>query len=200
MKKMDIMNFNNLCDIADFMYSISAHEHESITVVTFFDNAAELLRCLSRHKDLKLYDIELTNSDINNYTDEYYVSLTEGKEIFVEKARNGETIIYQESDVILYDGDVCSSIVSRNKGTMFEIVICEDGEYSNDLDSDCGLEYAFTWMGKPTSEREYPQYDISYNCEDCDNGKPDWISELENSSCDTLNFALKVIELLIQNK
>lgn len=199
MREMEKMNFTDLKDLAEFMYDIADVESEDVTVVTFYETAAELLHCLCEYNDLKLYSIDCEDPEFGGYNKEYYISILD-KNVFVEKVyKNDDGIAaYNESNVILFDGNASSSIVKRNTGTMYEYEIGEDFDNENkDVDSDKNAEY-----------------NISFSCDDPDcqycKKEPDYTTSsasyvpaescMSYCNCDTIEFALKVIELLIGNR
>lgn len=120
---MDTVEFYDYEDLAYSIYGYAKEEKKDVTVVTFYSSAVALLRELCIFDDLELYDITLSGHGFGDYDKEYYVSITPDMKLFIEHARNGERIVDNVADLILFDGDASSTLIKHNCGQKLEYEI-----------------------------------------------------------------------------
>lgn len=123
---MEILRFYDECDLCSYMIDMANHG-KSVTAVLNYEEAAELMRNLLEEPDVEVGHLEIGNHDYNGYDKEYYVSIDSDFIIDVCPAMPHYDVKFgyvpvQESDVILYSGDVKYAIVDiNNSDTSYQI-------------------------------------------------------------------------------
>lgn len=137
-------------DYEDFAYAVSDSydkvkyddEYNLVDVIAKYEDAKEIIKeLLCIGYDIK--SIELGECDINNYDDEYIVSICENM-IWCEPAKRDGEYIWIESDVVYIFDNCNSKIVQKIRShEVYEVEIndcedeCDNCSYVNDTDDTC---------------------------------------------------------------
>lgn len=145
---MDLLRFKDTYDVAIFMLDAMAKNsyRGNVTAVLYYDRAKSLIKALLQTEDVEAGCINISPAFVSGYNKEYYVTLDQDLNLWVEPVFHGDEIIYEFSDVILYDGDAKQKIADQNDGTgvtSYEILFetpCEDDSSEEDPCEDCALD------------------------------------------------------------
>lgn len=145
---MDLLKFKDTYDTAIFMLDAMAENPscKNITAVLYYDRAKSLIKALLQTEDVEAGCIDISPAFVSGYNKEYYVTLDPDLNLWVEPVFHGDRILYEFSDIILYDGDAKQKIVDRNTGTgvtSYEIQFetpCEKDGSADDPCEECVLD------------------------------------------------------------
>lgn len=145
---MDLLRFKDTYDVAIFMLDAMAENPpcKNVTAVLYYDRAKSLIKALMQADDVEAGHISISPAFVSGYNKEYYVTLDQDLNLWVEPVFHVDEILYEFSDVILYDGDAKQKIADRNDGTgvtSYEIRFetpCEDDSSEEDPCEDCALD------------------------------------------------------------
>lgn len=131
---MDILNFDELYQFAEFFYDI-ADSGDTATAVLLYEDAKDLMLLLSEMDDVSLENVHLESEDYNGYNKEFYVTLSPEFELFIEPVYDDEIIKECYSDSIFYFGDTNSRIAIENDcDNKYEVDFDDE---SNDCENCC---------------------------------------------------------------
>jgi hypothetical protein len=139
MKKFYI---EDLYDVAEKMYDeIVENEKEEVMFVGYYDDAIEVIKCLMIFDDVMPHSLEIRDVEWEGYDKEYYVSLDENLELWVEPAigKKGEYLM-TVVDTMFMTGDCSSKILHKvDAYEVFEVVFFGEEDFEDDC-SDCCRE------------------------------------------------------------
>lgn len=143
MKKLNFENVADLSDriVAEYEDRVDSLDFSGIGVVAHYPVMMDLLNCLVKNTDFKMYDISLCPSEIDNYSDEYILGIDVDGFLWLQRAKYDTDYVFEENDVTFVHGDVNSAFVVKNKGEyMIEFEIDEEDNEDfekADLDTTC---------------------------------------------------------------
>lgn len=106
---------NDFAEVAEAMYDeMINNRKECVVFIGYYDDAMEVVRELSLYDDLTLYSVELHPVDINGYTKEYYVTITNQLKVICEPAWSMKHELYLSCDAdIVFIADDCNSAILK---------------------------------------------------------------------------------------
>jgi hypothetical protein len=123
--------FDSCEDLCEYMIDQAQNGTYSVAVL-FYDDAMWLIREFAKYDDIDIEALNIEPYDYNFYGKEYYVSLANDMVLSVEPAYVDGRYLSTEADIMLVDGDACSTILKYlPERKCREIYIGED-EYSYD--------------------------------------------------------------------
>lgn len=132
---MEILEFKDIYNLYLFMTEIAETENKVITAVLHFEDAAELVKYLTADDEVLIGHIDIADYDYNGYDREFYVSLDtdfilDVCPVIPNYDNKGNYVPMQETDIMLYGGDVKQAIVNVNDcKENFEIKFVDDEDY-----------------------------------------------------------------------
>ncbi len=120
---MKTLTFKTHEDYAEYICRAAA-AGKDITAVAFFDDVVKIIKELARYEDVIITDLEIARKDINGYTDEYCITLTSEKELFVEPAQRHGRYLNSAADIFVLPENVNEDIYDNIRAdTYFKAVI-----------------------------------------------------------------------------
>lgn len=150
-------NTNNFEGIIDFCEEIEERfesgfrrdldDYKGISVVGHYDVMIQIFDCLVACSGFTPYSIELTPPEIDNYDDEWVLTIDCETNIWIRKAKYGEKYIRNEADISFVHVDVNTAYIKEensNRVAVFAIEELgdwgdEDEEFENECS--CGCEH-----------------------------------------------------------
>ncbi len=129
-------------DIADAMHNeIENNKKEEVIFVGFYEDAIEVIKELLMFEDVMPHSIKIHAEDWDGYDKEYYVTLDENLEVYVEPAftKIHNRYLYGRADVLFIMGDCNSSIIHAIEcDKVFEVTFDdEEDECTHECNKDC---------------------------------------------------------------
>lgn len=143
MKKcIEQLRFNDLAEFGDYIYELVNKTFQTVTAVLFYDDAIELIKWFMLYEDITVGGVEIENSDYHGHNKEFYVTLNKDLILEVVPAsqlqinESADKYFYANSDIIFYNEDVSSKIITQNNHCdKYKLVI---GDYENEnICGDC---------------------------------------------------------------
>lgn len=128
--------FGTMEELAEFMFIEAIGGHSALAVL-FYDEAKELMRELLRCDEIDAYGIEIHPAEWDGYDKEYYITLSDDLDLFVEKAYQADRDRYLgfEDDCLILGSGVNSKIITKN---MAEHAAVYEAVFADDEELDCG--------------------------------------------------------------
>lgn len=155
---MEIIDFDNIYEVGEFVYDYVDSYKETVAVVLFREDVIELFKYIEAEYVVDWGRVEILDEDYNK---EYYLALSPEGIIEIIPVYCDEKQVIMPADVIFYGGDVSSSIVATNKNV--------DGYVLEIADDDCD------------------DYSVC-DCEDCSNCKISVSDDLKITLADLLKI------------
>lgn len=83
MNAMPLCVYADKDNLAEMMY-VAAFEDKSISVVLYYNEAADLVNKLLKYEGIEIYDVNISHPKSSGYDDVFAVSLTKEHKLFVE--------------------------------------------------------------------------------------------------------------------
>ena len=145
MKKFVI---DDLYEVAEAMYDeIVNNNRNEVMFVGFYDDAIMVIKELMMFEDVFPYSIEIEPEEMDWYDKEYYVTLDDNFELWVQPAyliKEDGSVYYQSETDVLFIADDCNSAI-LNRIESEEVI-----EVTYELD-----------------EEDYEDYEDETECNDC---------------------------------
>lgn len=112
------MDFHNIKEIIDCLLSKSKIPHREYESVKLYGDSAFIMKILKyiirRYDDITIAAIDIMLSDIDSVCKDIYVmSLTDGLELFIQSAYNGEILLFDESKFVICGEEIYRQICDR---------------------------------------------------------------------------------------
>ena len=136
MKKFYVEDF----DVAQAMYhEIEKENKEEVTFVGFYEDALAVIKeLLMMYDEVMPHSIEIHPEELDWYDKEYYVTLDENFELWVEPAfsKDHDRYLMGYADVLFMMGDCNSAILNEMECDLAVELVCDDDE--EECDECCG--------------------------------------------------------------
>lgn len=132
--------FGTMEKLAEFMLTEAICGH-SVSAALFYDETKELMRELLKYDEVDAYGIEIHPTEWDGYNKEYYITLSDELDLFVEKAYQEDKDRYLgfEVDCLILGPGVNSKIALKNEAEhapVYEAVFEGDEDFEC---SDCDM-------------------------------------------------------------
>lgn len=168
---------SDYADVADAMFDEIIHkENEEVLFVGFYEDTMEVVKRLLMCEEIIPYSIELHPDFIKGYSKEYYATLNEDFELWVQPAWYEEKEFYLMTDVdITFITSDCNSAVLKTIRTdeAVEVTFKEDDEDEIDDEycEDCCGECCCGRVACETETEESADRSVTTRVITDDNGK-----------------------------
>lgn len=161
---MIIIKTKNYKSTDDFIYDVlgeyeKCEEFDCVNIVSHYDVMVDILNQLVKTTDFELANIRIDDVEINNYADEYILTITKGK-IWCQEAKY-DTGYVSVDDITFVHSDCNSKFVIRNRySEMIEFSINGDENFNGlqigtAIDENGGMPgFTSTW----SDDRGYSSY------------------------------------------
>lgn len=114
---MDKLTFRDTYDLSCFMMGVleEVPEHGNVTAVLQYGRAKDLLFAFVTHFGVNSECIDLAPQYVNGYNGEYYVTLDDDMNVWIEPAIQDGVVLWHDSDAILYEEGTNRRIITKNE-------------------------------------------------------------------------------------
>lgn len=161
------MSFEDYYELAEYVIKSAKNKKKSVTLALFYDEAVEVVKNILNDNDVIVKSMEISDEEISDYEKEYYITLDEEMELYVQPAYSEKSgcYLYNESDIVIFDKNVDEEILDVNPGAHYTLSFSEEDE------NECGdcCEDCATCPHKELSEKIHGFLDFVENIIDQDN-------------------------------
>ena len=132
---------DDLFDVAEAMYEeIVEKKKEEVMFIGYYEDAIEVIKYLVVFDDVMPHALEIHDEEWDGYDKEYYVTLDENLELWVEPAIGVKgNYLMGFSDTVFLAGDCSSSIINAIGSDEFvEIAYFDEEDLEDECDDCCG--------------------------------------------------------------